>query len=763
LLTCSRKSLYSTSYIKSFYSSTAASLKIPNDGKLLSDFMPKEKEQNGSDSSFRSKRRVIHQDDYDYPPDYLWQQIWQEFIHSCSSANTSYPSGISSTEKHVFSNQQSGDKSNCHSDASSGMRKLRILLEPYGCQMNMNDTDIVRQLLVQAGFDIIQSTEAAVLLPDVILLVTCAIRENAENKIFERIVQLRGNFKRHLVEKHPGMDPILKKLAKNTFMEARGPIIGILGCVAERLKGRLLGESTSSLKEKESQSSENSSETKIRGASSGHFPAATEESSRLAVQPLPIVDVVCGPDGYRTLAILLKRAVLRRLDSKDENSSTSRSRSNYLSTMNVQLSLAETYDDIQPRRLDPTSPSAFVSIMRGCDNLCAFCIVPLTRGRERAKPLTAILEEIDVLVAQGVRDITLLGQNVNSYNDFHQNSDSSTECGKGSIIENGKISGSHSQSDLQLEIKSGSHGSSALDRIQTFPGFKTMYRAKVRGQTTFEDLLDIVSAKYVQVRFRFTSPHPKDMTTSLLQLIASRRNICKQLHLPVQSGHSGVLSSMRRGYSRETYLSLLEAVKRMVPEVSLSSDFIFGFCGETDAAFQDTLSLLDYMPNLDQAYLYMYSERERTHAARTLPDDVPLSLKQQRLATFQAAWQKNLKKRINDWLGTEQVILLDGKAPLKMVQEKRREESPLDNDDTNAMNPMVWRGRSDANKVVLLVSLQDSNDLFSNLPNFQDKFLPTTPPPAFLNYSIGLYVKCRVIAGTPHTLYAVPLSSQSEP
>uniref|UniRef100_A0A3Q3WV92 Mitochondrial tRNA methylthiotransferase CDK5RAP1 n=1 Tax=Mola mola TaxID=94237 RepID=A0A3Q3WV92_MOLML len=367
-------------------------------------------------------------------------------------------------------------------------KSRKVYFETYGCQMNVNDTQIAWSILQKKGFQRTHHLNEA----DVVLLITCSIREKAEQTIWNRLKQLTDMKK--------------KRLKTHTPMK-----IGILGCMAERLKRQLL------------------------------------EREKL-------VDVLAGPDAYRDLPRLLTVA-----DGGQQ-------------ACNVLLSLEETYADIMPVHHSPQALSAFVSIMRGCDNMCSYCIVPFTRGRERSRPVSSILEEVRMLSDQGVKEVTLLGQNVNSYRDTSEEQ----FCG--------------------------------TDLTQLSRGFETIYRAK-RGGLRFSDLLDQVSQINPDMRIRFTSPHPKDFPDEVLHLIAERKNICQQIHLPAQSGSSKILKAMRRGYTREAYLDLVMNIKRIIPEVSLSSDFISGFCGETEDDHLQTLSLIREV-GYNVGFLFAYSMRK---------------------------------------------------------------------------------------------------------------------------------------------------------
>ena len=385
------------------------------------------------------------------------------------------------------------------------IRSLHFHIETYGCQMNINDSEIIRSILLKEGHQACTNAESA----DLILTNTCAIRENAENKIWNRIDYFQS----------------LKRKQKLLNKNSNGyPIIGILGCMAERIKEKLL--------EKEA------------------------------------VDFICGPDGYRDIPTLLSQRI-----------STSQKQSN------LQLSLDETYANISPVRESNTSHSAFVSIMRGCNNMCSFCIVPFTRGRERSRPLSTILQEVQTLSSQGVKEVVLLGQNVNGY---HDTSEESSEAYKENTL------------------------------YQSSPGFNNLYQSKRRNSpgARFDDLLAAVSDinpgiititklnkkgfyfyffpfSMIEMRIRFTSPHPKDFPLSVLSLIRSRPNICSSIHLPLQSGSTSMLARMRRGYTREAYLNLVDSIRDLIPNVAISTDIIAGFCEETEEEHQDTLSLMD--------------------------------------------------------------------------------------------------------------------------------------------------------------------------
>ncbi|XP_013788427.1 CDK5 regulatory subunit-associated protein 1-like [Limulus polyphemus] len=426
--------------------------------------------------------------------------------------------------------------------------KRKVFFETYGCQMNVNDTEIAWSILKNAGFERTEEIKQA----DVILVMTCAIREGAEQKIWNRLQHLKSLKRRR---QNGGKGPELK--------------IGILGCMAERLKEKLI------VKER-------------------------------------MLDIVAGPDSYRDLPRLLAEAA----DGK--------------TAVNVLLSLEETYADIVPVRLNPGSSSAYVSIMRGCDNMCSYCIVPFTRGRERSRPVSTILDEIKILSDQGIKEVTLLGQNVNSYRDTSE----------------------MKYSTVAPSVRSGM---SEMSR-----GFQTVYKPKLGG-FRFADLLHKVSCVDPEMRIRFTSPHPKDFPDELLHVIREQANICKVLHLPAQSGSSEVLQQMRRGYTREAYLDLVSHVRSIVPGVAVTSDFMCGFCGETETDHRETLSLIDLV-KYNFVYVFPYSMRQKTRAFHHLEDDVPTDVKARRVSEVVDLFRKILSDLNRNQIGKRQLVLVEGKS-----------------------------------------------------------------------------------------------------
>ncbi|KAF3790511.1 CDK5RAP1-like protein [Nymphaea thermarum] len=349
-------------------------------------------------------------------------------------------------------------------NSSATPSRGRIYHETYGCQMNINDMEIVLSIMRNAGYkDIVETPESA----EIIFINTCAIRDNAEQRVWQRLNYF-WFLKRHWKS----------NVAIGRSQSWHPPKVVVLGCMAERLKEKIL------------------------------------DADKM-------VDVVCGPDAYRDLPRLLEA-----VDYGQKG-------------INTLLSLEETYADITPVRISSNSVTAFVSIMRGCNNMCSFCIVPFTRGRERSRPVASIVREVGELLKEGVKEVTLLGQNVNSYND---------------------------SSGIGDDIKSGTDWKFS-------EGFSSMCKIKNMGKR-FSDLLDILSSEFPEMRFRFTSPHPKDFPDELLYLMRDRYNICKIIHLPAQTGSTAVLERMRRGYTREAYLDLVQKIRKIIPDVALSSDFI---------------------------------------------------------------------------------------------------------------------------------------------------------------------------------------------
>ena len=454
-----------------------------------------------SSSTFESKLKQIEK-----------APTLKQFLNSSTPAQTN-PENDEALANSIFLKNLTSIQNGLEENDALLKTKRKVYFEVHGCQMNVNDTEVAYSVLDKTGlYERTLSYDTA----DVILIMTCSIRENAEQKIWNRL-----------------KDFILyKKLNKNS------PQIGVLGCMAERLKDKIVH------KEK-------------------------------------MVDIVCGPDSYRLLPSLLEQ-------SRDTGSVA----------MNVQLSLEETYAEISPIRINENNKTAYVSIQRGCDNLCSFCIVPFVRGRERSRPIASILDEVKQLSDSGIKEVMLLGQNVNSYQD---------------------LSGIKDEQD-KLEAKKNA--------VVLSKGFKTVYKPKFGGRH-FVDLLDSVSSINPEMRVRFTSPHPKNFPDDLLALMKERPNICKTIHLPAQSGSSSCLERMRRGYTREAYLDLVQKIREMIPDIGFTSDFIAGFCGETDEEHSETISLMKLV-NYTYCFMYTYSMREKTRAYHRLSDDVPAEVKQKR-------------------------------------------------------------------------------------------------------------------------------------
>ncbi|PWS32788.1 tRNA (N6-isopentenyl adenosine(37)-C2)-methylthiotransferase MiaB [Pedobacter paludis] len=390
----------------------------------------------------------------------------------------------------------------------------KLYIESYGCAMNFADSEIVASILSETGFETTGDYHQA----DVIFINTCSIRENAETRVRNRLSQFG-------VEKR--RNPKL--------------IVGVLGCMAERLKSKFL------------------------------------EEERL-------VDVVVGPDAYRDLPNLIEQ-----VESGHK-------------AVNVLLSREETYADISPVRLNSNGITAFISITRGCNNMCSFCVVPFTRGRERSRDAHSIVAEAKSLFEAGYREVTLLGQNVDSYTWTSE------------------------------------------DGLET---------------VNFAQLLEQTALVSPDLRVRFSTSHPKDITDEVLYTIAKYDNICNYIHLPVQSGNTRVLDLMNRTYTREWYINRIDAIKKIIPGCAISTDIIAGFCTETEEEHQDTLSMLDYV-KYDFAYNFTYSERPGTLAARKLADDIPEEVKKRRLAEILAKQQAHSLMRLQEWVGKTVRVLIEG-------------------------------------------------------------------------------------------------------
>jgi tRNA-2-methylthio-N6-dimethylallyladenosine synthase len=440
-------------------------------------------------------------------------------------------------------------------------------IESYGCAMNFSDSEIVASILNDNGFGATKNVEEA----DLIFVNTCSIRDKAEQTIRKRLTEFRK-----LKQQKPGT------------------LVGVLGCMAERLKSKLLEEEK-------------------------------------------LVDMVIGPDAYRSLPNLIEDA------------------DNGQKGVNVLLSRDETYADISPVRLNSNGITAFVSITRGCNNMCSFCVVPFTRGRERSRDAESIVAEAQDLFDKGYREVTLLGQNVDSY--FFE----------------------HAQ-----EIFSNHHQKNGV---------------------TFAQLLEKVALISPELRVRFSTSHPKDITDEVLYTMSKYENICKCIHLPIQSGNSRILEKMNRTYTREWYFNKVDRIRALVPECSITSDLIAGFCSETEEDHQDTLTAMQYS-NFDFSYMYYYSERPGTLAERKYDDDIPEDVKKRRLDEIIQVQNKLSKASNQKDLGKVYKVLIEGESKKNI------------ND---------WKGRNSQNKVLVFAK-----------GNY--------------NYKAGQYVYVKVNAATQGTL-----------
>ena len=414
----------------------------------------------------------------------------------------------------------------------------KFYIESYGCQMNFSDSEIVASILQEEGYGATRNFEEA----DLVLLNTCSIREKAEQTVRNRLHAFRK-----IKDNKPGM------------------LIGVLGCMAERLKAKFLEEEK-------------------------------------------LVDIVVGPDAYRSLPGLVTEA---------EGGQKS---------VNVLLSRDETYADVSPVRLDSNGVTAFVSIMRGCNNMCTFCVVPFTRGRERSRDAESIVNECRDLFDRGFREVTLLGQNVDSYY----------------------------------------HTSDAGENV------------------TFADLLERVALISPLLRIRFSTSHPKDITDDVLYTMAKHHNICKYIHLPVQSGNTRILQLMNRTYTREWYLNKVKRIREIMPDCGLSTDVISGFCTETEEDHNDTLSVMENS-RFDMAYMFSYSERPGTLAARRYEDDVPEEVKKRRLIEIINLQNSHSRESYKNDIGKTFEVLIEGDS----------KKSDKDWSGRNSQNKMVVFAKND--------------------------------------------------------------------
>ena len=443
--------------------------------------------------------------------------------------------------------------------------KKHFYIESYGCAMNFSDSEVVASILQSNGFGATKNLEEA----DLIFVNTCSIREKAETTVRKRLTEFRS-----LKKTNPGL------------------LVGVLGCMAERLKEKF-------------------------------------------IQEEKLVDLVVGPDAYRTLPGLIQEAETGQKG------------------INVLLSREETYADIAPVRLNSNGVNAFVSIMRGCNNMCSFCVVPFTRGRERSRDAQSIIDECTALFDTGYREVTLLGQNVDSY----------YWIVPPSPLASGGI----------LEELTGQKQLSKLAGLEAPPseGF---------GEAvTFAMLLEKVALISPLLRVRFSTSHPKDITDEVLFTIAQYENICNYIHLPVQSGSSRVLQLMNRTYTREWYIAKVNRIKELIPDCGLSTDMITGFCTETEEDHQQSLSLMQYC-HFDLAYMYFYSERPGTLAARRFEDDIPEEIKKRRLQEMIALHRIHSLESMQQEVGKTFKVLIEG------VSKKNEEE---------------LYGRNEQNKVIV--------------------------------------------------------------
>jgi tRNA-2-methylthio-N6-dimethylallyladenosine synthase len=422
----------------------------------------------------------------------------------------------------------------------------KLFIESYGCQMNFSDSEIVASILHEQGYNTTQNLEEA----DLVLVNTCSIRDKAEQTVRKRLEKYNA------VKK---INPTMK--------------VGVLGCMAERLKSQFLEEEK-------------------------------------------IVDMVVGPDAYKDIPNLLKEVE----EGRD--------------AINVILSKDETYGDISPVRLNSNGVNAFVSITRGCDNMCTFCVVPFTRGRERSREPQSILEEIKDLSDRGFKEVTLLGQNVDSYLWYG--------------------GGLKKDFDKATEIQQAT----AVD---------------------FTQLLEMCAVQFPKMRFRFSTSNPQDMHVEVIEIMAKYHNICNYIHLPVQSGSTRILKEMNRQHTREEYMALVDKIYEIIPDISLSQDMITGFPTETEEDHQDTLSLMEYV-KYDFGFMFAYSERPGTMAARKMEDDIPEEVKKRRLNEIIDLQQKLGLERTQRFIGQEVEVLIE--------KESKRSNQQ-------------WSGRNSQNTVVV--------------------------------------------------------------
>ncbi len=433
----------------------------------------------------------------------------------------------------------------------SPLNAKKVFIESYGCQMNLNDSEIVASILLEKGFNTTMNLEDA----DLVLVNTCSIREKAEQTVRKRL------------EKYNAVKKTNPKMK-----------IGVLGCMAERLKEKFLEEEK-------------------------------------------MVDLVVGPDAYRDLPSLIEEIEEGR------------------EAINVLLSKEETYADISPVRLNSNGVSAFVSITRGCDNMCTFCVVPFTRGRERSRDPKSILQEIKDLQNKNYKEVTLLGQNVDSYLWY----------GGG----------------LKKDLKKAS-------------------KAAQENAVHFADLLDMCALEFPNMRIRFSTSNPQDMNLDVIHTMAKHQNICKYIHLPVQSGSTSVLKRMNRQHTREEYMELIDNIRTIIPDCGISHDMMTGFCGETEEEHLETLSLMDYV-KYDFGFMFAYSDRPGTPAHKNMTDDIPLATKKRRLNEIIQLQHKHGLFRTKNSIGKKVVVLIEGDSKKSDTYWKGR----------NSQNAMVVFPKTD--------------------------------------------------------------------
>ena len=602
--------------------------------------------------------------------------------------------------------------------SASGARRTAYV-ETYGCQMNVSDSEIVASVLRSHDYVMTDAPEDA----DAILVNTCAIRDGAEAKVWHRLRQLRAI----KAAKARANRRAAKRAAQDVsgvFEDESGakskvPVVGVLGCMGERLKEKLL--------ERDGLADLVAGPDAYRDLPRLIDAARGDEVDALAGGLPSSSAASVGADADAALAVATEKK--KRNENENENASR-----DFSSVMNVQLSVDETYADIAPvRKSDATqNPTAFVSIMRGCDNMCAFCIVPFTRGRERSRPFSSIVDEARRLSREGYKEVTLLGQNVNSYAD--KSGKFFAETRQRQLVPSGDAS-VQTTGRLAMSLGKGSANDAEMSDDPFEPyyarGFRSVYKpSRSRdGAMRFGELLDLVADVDPEMRVRFTSPHPKDFPDEVLQIINSRANVGKQLHMPAQSGSTSVLERMRRGYSREAYLDLATKVRSTIPGVAISSDFIAGFCGETEEEHEDTVSLIRQV-KYESAFMFAYSMREKTGAARRLTDDVPEATKKRRLAEIIAAQREEALLANEAEIGKIVCVLVDG-AARKDKTEK-------------------LAGRTCANKRVV-VRRATASERF-------DRDKETGFGVANVPLRIGEYVAARVTGANASTLFAEPVA-----